>query len=60
MVARAIATAMRVASNKEGSGEGGKSDDNSDKGGGQATAMAMKRVMVMATRVADKQWQPRQ
>ncbi len=33
-VARAIATAMRMASNKEGDGKGGKSDGNSNEGGG--------------------------
>ncbi len=50
--ARAIMTAMRVTGNKEGNGNFGKRDGNGDKGGGQATAMATKRVIVMATRVA--------
>jgi hypothetical protein len=33
-VARAIATAMRMMSNKEGDDKGGKSDGNSNEGGG--------------------------
>jgi hypothetical protein len=32
--ARATAMVMRVASNKEGNGDGGKSDGNGKKGGG--------------------------
>jgi hypothetical protein len=47
-----MATAMRVAGNKEGNGDFGKSDGDGNKGGGQATAMATKRVIVTATRVA--------
>jgi hypothetical protein len=43
---------MRVPGNKEGNGEGGKGNDSSDKGVGQETAMATKRAMVTATRVA--------
>ncbi len=46
---------MRVAGNKEGIGTGGKSNGNGDKDGRQVMAMAAKRVMVMATRVAGKQ-----
>ncbi len=45
-------TAMRVAGNKEGNGNFGKRDGDSNKGGGQATATATKRVIMMATRVA--------
>jgi hypothetical protein len=58
-VARAMATVMRVVGNKEGNGDGGKSDGNSNKGGGQAMVAATKRVVVMATRVGGKQrqWQ---
>ncbi len=44
--------AMRVAGNKEGNGNFGKRDSDGDKGGGQATAMATKRVIVTASRVA--------
>ncbi len=44
-------TTMRVAGNKEGNGNFSKRDGNGDKGGRQATAMATKRVIVMATRV---------
>jgi hypothetical protein len=45
---RAIATATRVASNDNGNGDGGKSNGNSDEGGGQVTM----RGMVVATTVA--------
>ena len=47
-----MATAMRVAGNEEGNG--GKSDGNNKKGGrrGMAMAMATKRVMTAAKRVA--------
>ncbi len=38
---RAIMTAMRVASNIDGNGNGGKSDGNGDKGSGRATTRAM-------------------
>jgi hypothetical protein len=50
---------MRVAGDKEGNGDGGKSDGNGNKGGGQVTVTATKRLMVMATRVGGKQrqWQ---
>jgi hypothetical protein len=34
-VARAIAMAMRMGSNKEDDGKGGKSDGNGNEGGGQ-------------------------
>jgi hypothetical protein len=44
--------AMRVAGNKEGNGDFGKRDGDGNEGDGQATAMATKRVIVMATRVA--------
>ena len=44
--------AMRVAGNEEGNGDFGKRDGAGNKGGGQATATATKRVIVMATRVA--------
>ncbi len=47
---RAIAMAMRVAGDKEGNGDSGKSNGDRNKGGGQATAMR-----AMATRVAGKQ-----
>ncbi len=42
--------ATKVSCNKEGGGDGGKSDG--DEGGGQATATAMTWVMVMAMRLA--------
>ncbi len=47
-----MATATRVAGDEEGNG--GKSDGDNEKGGGQARAMvmAMKRAMAAATRVA--------
>jgi hypothetical protein len=47
-----MAMATRVAGNKEG--EGGKGNSDGDKGGGQAMAAAMKRAMVIATRVVGK------
>ncbi len=50
--ARALMMAMRVAGNKEGNGNFGKRDGDGNKGGGQATAMATKRVIVTASRVA--------
>jgi hypothetical protein len=51
-ISLAMATATRVAGDEEG--DGGKSDGNDEKGGGQATAttMATKRAMAAATRVA--------
>jgi hypothetical protein len=52
-----MAMMMKVVGDKEGSGNGGKSDVEGNKGGGRAMAMAMKRVMVMETRVAGKRWQ---
>ncbi len=45
-------TAMRVAGNEAGNGDFGKRDGDCDKGGGQAMAMATKRVTVMVSRVA--------
>ncbi len=45
-------TAMRVAGNKEGDGECGKSDGNGDKGVWQGTVMATKRATATAMRVA--------
>ncbi len=50
--ARVMMTAMRMAGNKEGNGNFSKRDGNGNKGGGQATAMATKRVIVTVTRVA--------
>ncbi len=47
-------TATRVAGNKEGNGDSGKSDGIGNKGGGQVTAM---RAMAMATMAAGKQQQ---
>jgi hypothetical protein len=44
-----MATAMRVAGDEEGNWDGGKSDG--DEGGGRATALATKRVIVTAIRV---------
>jgi hypothetical protein len=44
----AMATAMRVAGNKEGNGNGDKRDGDGDKGGGQATASRAK-ITAMAT-----------
>ncbi len=58
-VARAMVMAMRVAGNEGGNGNGGKSDDNGNKGGERATATVTKRVMAIATRVAGEQWQRR-
>jgi hypothetical protein len=46
----AMGTVMTVVGDKEGNGNGGKSNGNSDEGGWQATA-----VRVIATRVAGKQ-----
>jgi hypothetical protein len=45
---RAIATAMRVASNDDGDGDGGKSDGDGNEGAGRATT----RAMAAATTVA--------
>jgi hypothetical protein len=50
-----MAMAMMVTYNEEGNGNSGKSGGGSNKCGRQATAMAMKRVMVTATRVLGKQ-----
>jgi hypothetical protein len=50
---RAITTATRVVSNDDGAGDGGKSDDDGDKGAGQATMRAMAAATtVVAMRVA--------
>ncbi len=50
---RVITMAMRVASNYNGNGDGGKSDGNSDEGAGRATSRAMVAAMtVAAMRVA--------
>jgi hypothetical protein len=46
---RAMATMTRVAGQEEGNDNGGKSDGNGDKGGGQATA-----TRAMVTRVIGK------
>ncbi len=52
---RAMAMAMRVVGNKEGNGNGAKSNGNSDKVGGQETAS---RAMATATaRCEIRQWQ---
>jgi hypothetical protein len=56
-VARVMAMAMRVAGDEGGNGDSSKTDDNGNKGGGQAMATVTKRVMVMATRVAGKRRQ---
>ncbi len=53
MTKRAMATAMRVAGDKES--KDGKGNGNNDKGAGQVTAMSMKRAMAMVMRVAGKQ-----
>ncbi len=50
--ARTMATVMRVVGSKVGNGNFGKSNGNGNKGGGQATTMATKRVIVTVTRVA--------
>ncbi len=52
-----MAMVMRVVGNKEGNGDGGKSNINGDKGGRQVTATVTKRMMVTATRVWGKQQQ---
>ncbi len=49
------ATAMRVAGNKEGNGEGSKGDEDSDKGVRQGTAFVTKWAMTTAMRVAGKE-----
>ncbi len=49
------AMATRVAGNKEGNGEGGKGNGDSDKGVRQGTALAMKWAMATATRVAGEE-----
>jgi hypothetical protein len=46
---RAMATAMRVAGNKEGNGDSGKSNGNCNKGGRQETG-----TRAMAIRVTDE------
>ncbi len=45
---RVIAMAMRVASNDNGDGDGGKSNGSNNKGGGQATTRAMAAAMTVA------------
>jgi hypothetical protein len=45
---RAITTATRVASNDDGTGDGGKSDGNGDEGAWQATMRAMAAAMTVA------------
>jgi hypothetical protein len=49
---RVMGMAMRVAGNKVGNGDSGKSNGNSVKDGGQATA-----ARAIMTRVASEQWQ---
>ncbi len=49
---RAMVTATRMAGNKEGNGDGGKSNGNINKGGGQETE-----IRAMAIRVAGKRQQ---
>jgi hypothetical protein len=46
---------MRVAGNKEGYGEGGKGNGDSNKGVRQGTALATKWAMAAATRVAGEE-----
>jgi hypothetical protein len=53
-VVRATAMAMRGMGNKEG--EGSKAMEMVTRMAGKWTAMAMKRAMATATRVAGKQW----
>ncbi len=55
--ARAMTRAMRVAGNEGGNGTGVRIDGDGYKGGGQATTMATKKVMVTGTRVGGKQRQ---
>jgi hypothetical protein len=50
--ARAMAAAMRVVGDNENDGDYGKGNDNGNKGVRQGTAMAMRRALVTATRVA--------
>ncbi len=51
---RAMATATRVVSNKEGNGKGSKGDGHGNRGAGRraATATATERALATATRVA--------
>ena len=49
---RVITMAMRVASNDDGDGNGGKSDGNGDEGAGQATRVMAATATVAAMRVA--------
>ncbi len=51
-----MVTVVRVAGDKEGNGNGGKRDGNSNTGGGQVTA---KRAMVMATTMCGQRQQQR-
>jgi hypothetical protein len=52
-----MAMTMRVAGNEGDNGDDSRSNGYGNKGGGQVTTMATKRVMVTATRVAGKQRQ---
>ncbi len=53
---RAIMTAMRVASDDDGAGDGGKSDGDGDEGAGRATTRAMAvGTNVVAMRVASNE-----
>ncbi len=54
-MARTKAMTMRVVGDEKG--KGGKGNGDGGKGVGRATATAMKRAMVMATRVAGEQRQ---
>ncbi len=49
---RAKAVAMRVTGNKEGNGQGGKGNDDGNKGVGQGATTEMKRTVATASRVA--------
>jgi hypothetical protein len=49
------AMAMRVVGNKEGNGEGGKGNGDSNKGVRQGTALATKWAMATVTRAAGKE-----
>jgi hypothetical protein len=49
------AMAMRTAGNKEGNGEGGKGNGDSDNGVRQGMALATKWALTTATRVAGKE-----
>ncbi len=53
-VARAMATAMRVAGKEEG--KGSKGNGNKEESGRQAATTATKRVIAMAMRVGGERW----